>query len=69
MLKNILNLEGAQKLTKNEQKIIKGGIPVGCYFISYPGDSLANCRLEYPNASYNATTHTCRALVCEDNSF
>lgn len=26
MLKNILNLEGAQKLTQNEQKSIKGGI-------------------------------------------
>lgn len=26
MLKNILNLEGAQKLTKNEQKSIKGGV-------------------------------------------
>ena len=64
MLKNILNLEGAQKLTKNEQKNIKGGIPVGCHFEYYPGDSLSNCRLEYPNASYNATTHTCRALVC-----
>jgi hypothetical protein len=25
MLKNILKLEGAQKLTKNEQKSIKGG--------------------------------------------
>jgi hypothetical protein len=25
MLKNILELEGAQKLTKNEQKSIKGG--------------------------------------------
>ena len=25
MLKNILNLEGAQKLTKNEQKSINGG--------------------------------------------
>ncbi len=25
MLKNILDLEGAQKLTKNEQKGIKGG--------------------------------------------
>ncbi|CAM2826636.1 hypothetical protein [Flavobacterium frigoris] len=25
MLKNILNLEGAQKLTKNEQKKINGG--------------------------------------------
>jgi hypothetical protein len=33
MLKNILKLEGAQKLTKNEQKSIKGGglptCPVG----------------------------------------
>ncbi|WP_189337072.1 hypothetical protein [Flavobacterium laiguense] len=27
MLKNILNLEGAQKLTKNEQKSINGGRP------------------------------------------
>jgi hypothetical protein len=26
MLKKILKLEGAQKLTKNEQKSIKGGI-------------------------------------------
>jgi hypothetical protein len=26
MLKNILNLEGAQRLTKNEQKLIKGGL-------------------------------------------
>jgi hypothetical protein len=30
MLKNILNLEGAQKLTKNEQKSINGGAPVYC---------------------------------------
>jgi hypothetical protein len=28
MLKNILKLEGAQKLTKNEQKNISGGIHV-----------------------------------------
>jgi hypothetical protein len=26
MLKNILKLDGAQKLTKNEQKSIKGGV-------------------------------------------
>ena len=26
MLKNILKLEGAQELTKNEQKSIKGGL-------------------------------------------
>ncbi|MEO8515839.1 MAG: hypothetical protein ABI426_03800 [Flavobacterium sp.] len=31
MLKNILNLEGAKKLTKNEQKAINGGIvPICC---------------------------------------
>ena len=32
MLKNILNLEGAQQLSKKEQKTIKGGItnPSGC---------------------------------------
>ena len=29
MLKNILKLEGAQKLSKNEQKTIKGGICQG----------------------------------------
>jgi hypothetical protein len=29
MLKNILNLEGAQKLTKNEQKKINGGLCEG----------------------------------------
>jgi hypothetical protein len=28
MLKNIINLEGAQKLSKNEQKNIVGGLPV-----------------------------------------
>ncbi len=27
MLKNILNLENAQRITKYEQKMIKGGIP------------------------------------------
>jgi hypothetical protein len=32
MLKNILKLEGAQKLTKNEQKSIYGGdTPPNCY--------------------------------------
>jgi hypothetical protein len=30
MLKAILNLEGAQKLTKNEQKTIKGGYAPSC---------------------------------------
>jgi hypothetical protein len=30
MLKNILKLEGTQKLTKNEQKSINGGITEAC---------------------------------------
>jgi hypothetical protein len=30
MLKNILKLEGAQKLNKNEQKEINGGLRPGC---------------------------------------
>jgi hypothetical protein len=30
MLKNILNLEGAQKLSQNEQKAINGGIGQNC---------------------------------------
>ena len=30
MLKNILNLEGAQQLSNNEQKEINGGLPVEC---------------------------------------
>ncbi len=39
MLKSILNLEGAQGLTKNEQKIISGGfgptpVPAECSFTS-----------------------------------
>jgi len=65
MLKNILNLEGAQQLSNNEQKKINGGIPQGCYFITFPGTSLSNCRVDYPNASYNSTTHMCKALICE----
>jgi hypothetical protein len=49
MLKNILNLEGAQKLTKSEQKSIKGGVysvvPAGCdslYIASEGGDDCFN---------------------------
>jgi len=41
MLKNILKLDGAQQLTKNEQKSINGGLPTGCdkpgcIYIPYP---------------------------------
>jgi hypothetical protein len=41
MLKKILKLEGAQKLSKNEQKTIKGGAfgPGGCYHPSKCGEA------------------------------
>jgi hypothetical protein len=43
MLKNILNLKGAQKLTKNEQKSIRGGdTPPNCYD---PETELYSCPL------------------------
>ncbi|MFV8347627.1 hypothetical protein [Flavobacterium sp. ZB4P13] len=52
MLKNILKLEGAQKLTKNEQKVIKGGVwypaycnPTVCADPNYLNDSfLRKCK-------------------------
>lgn len=40
MLKNILKLKGAQKLTKNEQKSISGGRPLVC---NYMGDTGQVC--------------------------
>jgi hypothetical protein len=64
MLKNILKLEGAQEITQKDQKKINGGIPPNCRWYSYMGNSLAECRSEYPNATFNAITCTCRALVC-----
>jgi hypothetical protein len=41
MLKNILKLDGAQQLSKNEQKSISGGLPTGCMsagcvYLPYP---------------------------------
>jgi hypothetical protein len=49
MLKNILKLNGAQKLSKTEQKSINGGIPycaIGCsknYGGSCFSQNLLNC--------------------------
>jgi hypothetical protein len=49
MLKNILKLEGTQKLTKKEQKSINGGLacrPDGsCPKGTYCNDELGICRL------------------------
>jgi hypothetical protein len=51
MLKNILNLGGAQQLTKNEQKSIKGGL-IDCIDLatnrcrSYSRACAPPCRIE-----------------------
>jgi hypothetical protein len=45
MLKNILKLEGTQKLSKGEQKVIKGGLPY-CEF-GYPIRVLVNGRWKW----------------------
>ena len=55
MLKNILDLEGAQKLTKNEQKSIKGGVTAECNRAINDGVALYKgqnpCPLDYPVSS------------------
>jgi len=54
MLKNILKLEGAQELTKNEQKSIKGGITEICAKAIEQGDAIRKgsipCPANYPLA-------------------
>lgn len=60
MLKNILNLEGAQQLSKNEQKEINGGIPVGCRLVITTGVPRNVC-ITSGGTFYN---NTCRVLVC-----
>lgn len=40
MLKNILKLDGAQQLSKNEQKTINGGITQAC------AESMLGCRIK-----------------------
>lgn len=65
MLKNILNLEGAQQLSNNEQRKINGGIPVGCTLFIYTGWTQADCIAE---GGIFTSTGRCRLLVC-DNQF
>jgi hypothetical protein len=55
MLKNILKLKGAQKLTENEQKSINGGF--GCIRIFYWTMTAAECAEE--GGIYNASTGKC----------
>ena len=65
MLKNILKLNGAQQLSKNEQKEINGGIPVGCAYKTWSGTSLTNCKSTRPGGfNYSYTSGTCRAYFC-----
>jgi hypothetical protein len=56
MLKNILNLEGAQKLTNAEQKEINGGITPNCGVGGFKS-SISSC-LCY-NGTYNPQTQSC----------
>jgi len=48
MLKNILNLEGAQKLSKNEQKSVSGGGAGGT--IGCSGQT--QCEVDCPEGGY-----------------
>ncbi|MEO8515827.1 MAG: hypothetical protein ABI426_03740 [Flavobacterium sp.] len=54
MLKNILNLEGAQKLTVAEQKVINGGIGIGCKYVLPDVDDPFYCGPGYTFKSYVA---------------
>ena len=69
MLKNILKLDGAQQLSKNEQKEINGGIPVGCAYQTWfipPPSSATACKNSNPGGfNYSYTNGTCRAYFCE----
>jgi hypothetical protein len=57
MLKNILKLEGAQKLTQNEQKSINGGLDK-CIRVFYYASTAADCAEE--GGLYSAVTGKCR---------
>jgi hypothetical protein len=57
MLKNILKLEGAQELTKNEQKSINGGLntcfeggcrPGECCVLTGPKEGICHSIAKYP---------------------
>ena len=64
MLKNILNLEGAQELSNKEQKTINGGIPVGCRYQTWPGTSLTDCKTNVGGYNYSYSAGTCKAYFC-----
>lgn len=47
MLKNILNLDGAQQLTNKEQKEINGGLTGNCYHAAINEDGVVVCEPGY----------------------
>jgi len=51
MLKNILKLDGAQELSKNEQKAINGGLACGSYDGHCPSGS--HCSVGPQNGVWN----------------
>ena len=61
MLKNILNLNGAQQLNQKEQKNINGGIPANCTLYIYTGMTPADCIAE---GGVYTSTGKCRILEC-----
>ena len=65
MLKNILNINGTQQLSKNEQQSINGGGGTRC--VTYPADKCTDCG-GYPllNGCCLGTsqTHCCLTGLC-----
>ncbi|MEO8515444.1 MAG: hypothetical protein ABI426_01800 [Flavobacterium sp.] len=59
MLKNILNLKGAQKLTKDEQKIISGGRSQPLSLCMYPVELCSEGRVYDPCGPITATNYYC----------
>ena len=47
MLKNILNLEGAEQLSNNEQKAVNGGATEQCYQAAINEDGVVVCQTGY----------------------
>ncbi|WP_136667722.1 hypothetical protein [Flavobacterium sp. H122] len=65
MLKNILNMKGAQKLSVSEQKEVNGGIPAGCAYQTWEGSSLENCKTTRSGGyNYSYSLGICKAYFC-----
>lgn len=66
MLKNILNFEGAQKLTNTEQKMIKGGyipdLSNLCGAKTFPSTQTQCMSLTPYNPIWDPATRTCSVI-------